>query len=48
VDLRGGFGKAHLEDPNEPSVIDPKGMPITSKGGFFSPQNTPIDIEGVS
>ena len=48
VDLRGGFGKAHLEDSNEPSVIDPKGMPITSKSGCFSPQNLPIDIEGVS
>ena len=48
VDLRGGFGKAHLEDSNEPSVIDPKGMPISSKSGCFSLQNLPIDIEGVS
>lgn len=48
VDLRGGFGKAHLEDPHEPTVIDPKGMPISSKGGFFSTQNLPIDVEGVS
>lgn len=48
VDLRGGFGKAHFEDPNEPSVVDPKGVPITSKGGVFSAQNLPIDIEGVS
>lgn len=48
VDLRGGFGKVHLEDPNEPSVIEPKGMPISSKSGCFSLQNLPIDVEGVS
>jgi len=48
VDLRGGFGKIHLEDPDEPSARDPKAMPIASKGGWFSKQNLPIDIEGVS
>ena len=46
VDLRGGFGKAHLENPDEPSIVDPKAMPISSKGGWFSKQNLPIDIEG--
>lgn len=40
VDLRGGFGRIHLEEPNEPSVRDPEAMPITSE--YFSPQNRPI------
>ena len=48
VDLRGGFGKAHLENPDEPSVVDPKAMPSSSKDGWFSTQNLPIDIEGAS
>ena len=46
VDLRGGFGKAHLENSDEPFVVDPKAMPISSKGGWFSKQNLPVDIEG--
>ena len=46
VDLRGGFGKTHLENPDEPSIVDPKAMPISSKGGWFSKQNLPIDIVG--
>ena len=40
VDLRGGFGKIHLEDPNEPSIRDAKAMPIVSK--YFSSQNAPV------
>lgn len=48
VDLRGGFGKIHLEDTVEPSIIDHKAMPISSKDGWFSKQNLPIDIEGIS
>ena len=40
VDLRGGFGKIHLEDSTEPSVRDAKAMPIVSE--YFSVQNAPI------
>lgn len=43
VDLRGGFGRISLEDPDEPSVRDMKAMPIMSKGGFYSRQNLPIN-----
>jgi hypothetical protein len=42
VDLRGGFGKIHLEEPDEPSVRDEKAMPIASE--YFSTQNCPIQF----
>lgn len=42
VDLRGGFGKIHGEDPDEPSIRDASAMPIVSRTGLWSTQNIPI------